>query len=463
MLFVTSSQFLKLLIFANFLNPFEFGMFAIISVVIGFTQAFIDAGMSNAIIHHRKITALQLSSLYWLNILAGIVFFLILAFLAPQIANFYDEEELTTPLVILSSIFIFASFGNQYRTLLQKEMMFNLIAKIEIFSAIISLLVAFIFAFQGYGVYAIVLSSIAQVVVNSILFLIIGLKYFSPPLLAYQHSELKKFYSFGLYQIGEKSINYFSTNFDKLLIGKFLGIEAAGFYNMAWQIIIFPVSKINPIINRVVLPMYAELQDNQKRLNLYYLQSIKYLSLVTIPILVYIGIYSEELVLLFLGGEWSTTAKIITILALVGIIRALGNPGGAILVALGYVRVTFWWNLFWSALVFISIYSSLIFFDDLQAVPLVLLFVQSSFGMIWHYLIAYHTKMNYGPIVIHFFKVFAVSLSIAMFSRASIKILSLTDFVQEITFGLFFCIVMYYLYLVIFEKDIFKVVFKGKK
>lgn len=463
MLFVTSSQFLKLLIFANFLSPFEFGMFAIISVVIGFTQAFIDAGMSNAIIHHRKITALQLSSLYWLNILAGIVFFLILAIFAPHIANFYDEEELTTPLVILSSIFIFASFGNQYRTLLQKEMMFNLIAKIEIFSAIISLLVAFIFAFQGYGVYAIVLSSIAQVVVNSILFLIIGLKYFSPPLLTYQHSELKKFYSFGLYQIGEKSINYFSTNFDKLLIGKFLGIEAAGFYNMAWQIIIFPVSKINPIINRVVLPMYAEFQDNVKRLNLYYLQSIRYLSLVTIPILVYIGIYSEELVLLFLGGEWSITAKIIIILALVGIIRALGNPGGAILVALGFVRVTFWWNVFWSALVCISIYLSLIFYDDLLAVPLVLLFVQSSFGMLWHYLISHYAKINYKPVTVHFLKVFAVTMSIAMLSRMFNEILSLTNFVQEIIVSIISCIVMYLLYLVVFEKDIFKLVLEDKK
>ena len=71
MVALTLFQFLQLSILARYLTPQDFGLMALIMVVIGFTQTFMDAGISNAIIHKQNITNEQLTSLYWLNVVLG--------------------------------------------------------------------------------------------------------------------------------------------------------------------------------------------------------------------------------------------------------------------------------------------------------------------------------------------------------------------------------------------------------
>src|SRR5690606_40283514 len=91
MLIVTVLQFAQLSILARFLDPADFGLMAVMMVVIGFSQAFQDMGISNAIIQRQNITHTQLSSLYWLNIASGVVLCLIVLAISPFVADFYDE------------------------------------------------------------------------------------------------------------------------------------------------------------------------------------------------------------------------------------------------------------------------------------------------------------------------------------------------------------------------------------
>ena len=74
---VTALQFVSLAVLARLLSPSDFGLMGMIMVVIGFAQAFADMGISNAIIYRQDATRDQLSSLYWLNILAGVVVFFV--------------------------------------------------------------------------------------------------------------------------------------------------------------------------------------------------------------------------------------------------------------------------------------------------------------------------------------------------------------------------------------------------
>lgn len=78
---VTAFQFVTLAVLARLLSPSDFGLMGIIMVVIGFAQAFADMGISNAIIHRQDATKDQLSSLYWLNILAGVIVFFFIVFI----------------------------------------------------------------------------------------------------------------------------------------------------------------------------------------------------------------------------------------------------------------------------------------------------------------------------------------------------------------------------------------------
>ena len=75
----------KLAIIARILEPSDFGLMAIAMVVIGFSKVFIDVGISNAIIYKQEITHTQLSSLYWVNIIAGVILFGIIVIVAPLV------------------------------------------------------------------------------------------------------------------------------------------------------------------------------------------------------------------------------------------------------------------------------------------------------------------------------------------------------------------------------------------
>ncbi|MCF2908843.1 MOP flippase family protein [Pseudoalteromonas sp. DL2-H2.2] len=454
MLTVTILQLLQLSILARYLEPVDFGLMAILMVVIGFSQAFMDMGVSSAIIHRQKISKSQLSSLYWLNILSGALLALIIVILAPLIASFYEEARLANLLMILSSVFLIVAFGNQYRVLCQKELLFNLMAKVEIISAVLSFIVAVYSAYSGWGVYALVFAMLTQALTSSALFLYVGFEKFHIPTLSYKHSELKGFYSFGLFQMGEKSVNYISANIDKLLISKMIGFQAVGFYNMAWQLIIFPLAKINPVVNKVAFPVYAKVQNNQDALNRYYSMSVKVLSLLTVPILVFLSFFANDIVLIFFGEGWEKTAILVTVLAFVGVGKALGNPGGALILALGRADIGFWWNVFWAITVSITLFVVLLYFKSVEAVAFSLLFLSVTVGVIWHILIAKIGRISYLGVFLHFVKVVVITVTIVWAAQLLVHLFHFEAPIIRVLLAGIVCSILYTPYLLLVEKKL---------
>ena len=458
MLIVTVLQFAQLSILARFLDPADFGLMAIMMVVIGFSQAFQDMGISQAIIQRQNITHTQLSSLYWLNIASGVVLCLVVLAISPLVASFYDEPRITELMAVLSSVFILVAVGNQYRVLCQKELDFRAMETINVIAAIAALVVAIYFAVHGFGVLTLVYAMLTQAGLASVLFLWIGLRRYHKPSLVYRHSELRGFYSFGLYQMGERSINYISANADKLLIGKLVGMDATGFYNLAWQLVIFPLSKINPIVNKVAFPVYSKVQKDFAALNRYYTFNVKALSLVTMPLLAFLFFFSAEIVRIVFGEGWSATAELLPALALVGILKALGNPGGAIILALGRADVGFWWNVVWATATVTALAVGLIISPSAKTAAYVLLGLSVTFGMCWHVLIARIAKVEYLAIVKHFFKLFAVVMAIGWAGSFVTDIAGYENSLVRAAIGGGVCLPLYIVYLLLFEKKMFQMI-----
>lgn len=341
---VTILQIIQLSILTRFLNPSDFGLMAIVMVIMGFVIAFIDMGISNAIIHKQDITREELSSLYWLNVFAGFMIFIIVSIIAPFISAFYHEESLTQLIVLMSTTFIIQSFAQQYNVLLQKELRFKEIAKIEIISKLLNLIVTIGFAYFGYGVFSLVYGAIIGSIVQTCQYLMVGLKEYKP-YFRFKLSDVKKFLSFGLYQMGERTVNYFNYQIDTILIGKLLGMEALGIYNIAKQLVMRPAQVINPIITRVTFPAMAKIQNDIPKLKEVYLKTINYLYSVNFPIYAFMFVFSKEIVLILFGEKWLEAVPILQILAVWAAWRSTGNPVGSLLMARGRADLGFLWNL----------------------------------------------------------------------------------------------------------------------
>lgn len=350
-------QILQISILARFLSPEDFGLMAIVMVIIGFSRIFSDMGISNAIIHHQDTTPDQLSSLYWLNIASGIFLFLIIASVSSYIADFYNQPELINLLILLASSFIILSIGNQYRVLFQKDLQFNIMAKIEITAAVITFSVAVVLAVQDFGVYALAYATLVNAIVSSGLFLVLGLKKHKPSFV-YKHSEIKKYLSFGMFQMGDNTLNYFNSQIDVILIGKLLGAETLGTYAIAKQLVMRPFQIINPILTKVAFPTMSKVQNNQEKLKNIYLKIIDLLGTVNFPIYAFVILFAHEIVLVMFGAQWLAVVPIIQILALSVAIITIGNPVGSLLLAKGKANWGFYWNLMQLLIIPIVIYLS---------------------------------------------------------------------------------------------------------
>ena len=337
-------QLVQLVILVHYLEPVDFGLMAIVAVIIGFSALFMDMGISAAIIHRQDITHSQLSSLYWLNIFVGIGLFILIYSLAPLFSKFYNEPELIPIVRLLSITFIISAIGNQYGILLQKALRFNTMAKISIISMSVAFIVAVVLAMKGFGVYALVYASLTSAVVGVLLNVIVGIKEHKPSLV-YKHKEIKPMISFGMFQMGERGINYFNSQFDVILIGKLLGVEALGIYTVAKNLSMRPAQIINPIITKVTFPIMAKVQNNTEQLKNIYLKTINYLSSVNFPIYILLAILAEPIILTLFGEKWSESILILQILSIYGTIRSTGNPIGSLLLAKGRVDLGFYWNL----------------------------------------------------------------------------------------------------------------------
>lgn len=338
-------QLLQLAVLARLLPPQAFGLMTLAVMVVGFARAYADVGMGNAIIHHQDATHEELSSLYWLNVLAGLAMCGVLQVVAPLLAHFWHAPEFTGVLRWCAVVFLVEPLGQQFRLLSERELNFRWLAAIEIGSSVIAVVVAVYTALHGAGVFALVWALLAGSISKAILLVALGWRR-SPPSLRLKGSEIAKFMRFGLYQLGERSLNFLGRNLDKLLLGSLLGVQALGYYSVAFQLMAKPYQAFNPVLTRVAFPVLARMQDDDAHMRRTFLKIIGAVCLVMFPTYGLMLALAHPLLGVVLGETWRPAVGIFQILAVLGFFYSLGNPLGSLLLAKGRTDIGFYLNLF---------------------------------------------------------------------------------------------------------------------
>ncbi len=443
-----------LFVLARFLAPADFGLMAILVAVTGFCQVFMDAGISYAIIQRQTISHTQLSSLYWLNIASGIVLCGLVYAAAPLIAAFYERPEMTGMMRLLSTVFVIISVGNQYRILCQKELQFARMAIAESAAAIVSFGSAVAAAITGYGVYALIYGFITQALMSSLIFLFVGLKHHHRPALVYDHKSLKGFFGFGLYQMGDRALNYLNNYIDSLLIGRFLGMTALGHYNLAYQLCILPVLRINPILNKIGFPVFSKLQDDPQQRAIYYTNFLRVACLIITPLMIFLFFFSQPIVNIVFGKGWESTAHLALILAPIGIIKAIAAPGGALLLSTGRADIGFYWNAAWLAGIGGTVLAVLMLAPSIENVAYAVLSITIVFSIFWHGLVMRLTAMPYRPVILHLSRSISASVAIGGLAYIISHFAALNSDLLSLLLAGTICAPIYIGYLFFYEKDL---------
>ena len=342
----TLAKLVQIVILTRFLSKADFGIIGVALMCIGFSEIFLDLGISSGVMHVQGITKKQYSSLFWLNVFTGIVVYLVFAGLSPFIATYYKERELESVLPLIFLIIIISSFYRLQRTIQFKEMRFKFIALTEISSNIVMLFSSVLFAYLGWGVYSLVWSTLIFYFYLAFIYLgysLIKLKILS---FHYASNDLKPFLKIGVFQLGNTLIDTISSEMDTIIIGRVFSMEILGVYTLCKQLAARIYGIINPIITKVLTPVLASIQDDVRLVRQKYMNVLYIISAINIPLYFFVAYMSPQFLGVLYGEQYSEYWLILSLLCVNYGFLSVGNPIGSLQVALGRTDLGFYWTIY---------------------------------------------------------------------------------------------------------------------
>jgi len=324
--------------------PVAFGIVSISTLIINFLSIFAHFGFSNSIIYKQETNQKILSTIYYLNLLIGIFMFGVIYLSIPALVLYYHEPLLAGVLKISAFYFPIVFLGQIYNILLEKELKFKSIALTDIISSVLGTSVTIFLAYRGYQAKAPVLGFLTAQLIKTIVQNFTGRQYFSP-VKYFNLPEIKEFLIFGMYNIGENVVGFFNGNIDNILIGGLLGVKPLGYYTIAWQIAVFPVTRLCPVIIQTAYPIMAKLKDNIEDLKRAYLKIVDFIACCLIPLLIGLFLMAFNVVPLIYGARWASTVPLVKIFVFMGIFSCLMYPTSPVANSTGKPNYLFYRNL----------------------------------------------------------------------------------------------------------------------
>lgn len=336
------TQLLTTVVLARLLAPSDFGLLGMATVVIGFIAIFKDLGTSAAIIQKRDLSDELLSSIFWVNAGFGTLSMAVVFFGARLGGLFYNNPEVVPILQALSVSFFISGLSILQQALLERSLAFNTLGKIEIISVVCGAIIGIGLALSGTGVWSLVFQLLTTVSATTVL-LWLNSKWRPKPV--FNWIEVKAVSSYSLNLTGFSIFNYFSRNADYLLIGRYLGAQDLGYYTLAYRILLFPLQNISLVIERVMFPVYSNIQKDNKRFINIYLKVAAAIALISFPLMTGVFTLSKPFISALFGIKWEPVILLIMILAPVGLIQSIGTTVGTIYKAKGRTDWLFRWGV----------------------------------------------------------------------------------------------------------------------
>jgi O-antigen/teichoic acid export membrane protein len=317
-------------ILARLLTPADFGIVVMALLFIRFVKMMTQIGFGTAIIQSQDITQAQISAIFLIQIGIACFISLFCYLAAPLAANFFNQSKLTELIHILTWVVLINSFAFP-QIILQKKMQFGGSSILEIFSMMVSNIIGITMAFKGYGIWSLVFRQMTQTIIFTIGIWIIAKWIPVKP----QFTGLKKLFNFGLYMLGSKIFHYFSQNLAAIIIGKFIGAETLGAFNIAYNLAIVPAQKIQSILTTVLTPTFSQIQNDITNLKNTFFISLFTLGIVFIPLMLGLSAISNNLVLIVYGEQWQQAGVFLSFLAVVGLLKGMEHLLLSIILATG--------------------------------------------------------------------------------------------------------------------------------
>jgi len=311
--------FIKYILIARFLPPIELGLFGIAMLATSFFDSVTDTGISAFLVQTHKTEEEYVSSAWLVNSVRGILLFLLTVLLAYPISIFFNSKSSFIIVLAASLIPLIKGFTNPATAKFQKHLDFDkefiyrfVISVFDFFAAIILIVV-----------YKNAQALVVSLIITSIFELVISFLVIKPsPRLIIERDKIKDLFHFGKWITALSSTSYFAQQLDSIVVGRVLGVESLGIYQLAQKFSLQIMVDTGGVFARVTFPLFSKIRDDVSRTKRAFMKIIKVNVLIFGSMALVLILFSKEILSLFVGRQWIGADIPIKIFSLTGLITA---------------------------------------------------------------------------------------------------------------------------------------------
>jgi len=307
--------FIVTIFLARLLEPSDFGLIAMVMVIIGIASVFTDVGLGAALIQRRRVHPIHYSSVFYFNITIGFLLTLITYFSASWISEFYNNVQLLPLVQVMAFMFVINAFSSVQSTRLRKDLNYALLTKIGLISSLSSGVLGISLALWGAGVWSLVVQTLTMSIVYNI-FIWSAANW--KPSLTFSWKALTQLWGFGFRMFLSGMLDTVFTRLDFLIIGKLFPPATLGYFQRAKSLNGMVVQYSSGSLMAVLFPVLSKIQNDLPRFQNIILKSLGIICFVVFLLLGGLYLISEELIVLLFSDKWQPSVDIFKILVLSG-------------------------------------------------------------------------------------------------------------------------------------------------
>jgi O-antigen/teichoic acid export membrane protein len=335
-----STAFASSVVLARLVPPDEFGRTAVAVFLGVLAQAVAQLGTGSFLVSHSSPTGRHYEAASWASLVAGGLGTLAVLAFAATLAPIWFGERTAYLAALSSPVWLLAGLTAVPYADLQRELRFLRLGVVQASASLAGPLVAVVLAAFGLEGEAIVLGGVVTAAVMAL-----TASVFATQARPRRHrEELREIFRYGGPASGSSVLFAAARNVDYVLLAAFIPAFQVGLYMRAYALGSDYQSKISQILLNVAFPVLsrATSRDEIRRLRA---RMVRVHAILLFPLLFGLIAVAPEFVPWLYGERWAGAAELTQILAVAGMIAAVGTGTGPLLMATGHTRELFTYNL----------------------------------------------------------------------------------------------------------------------
>jgi O-antigen/teichoic acid export membrane protein len=349
-------QTVSTMVLARILTPRDYGLVGMAMVVTNFVLHFKDLGLAIATVQREHVTHEQVSVLFWVNLAFSGVLACVIASLAPLLAQFYGEPRLVGITLAIAGTFLLGGATIQHQALLRRQMRFTALAVVDVISLFSGIVFAILAAWRGDGYWSLIYMQWVTTLTNTIgVWVACGWR----PGPLRRGSNVREMLAFGRRLASTEVMGYIGRSLDQILIGRYCGAQALGYYGRAYSFLLLPLQQVSGPITAVAVPALSRLVGEPERYRRAFIMMFEKVLMITMPLVFWMVVSSNQLILVALGPQWKEASKIFSVLGCLGLAQAFSNAALWVFISQGRGKLLLRWSALNTFLVAIGVIGGL--------------------------------------------------------------------------------------------------------